>query len=201
MVTPDEHKELVQDFKELTLRQALEKPNIRLTAYKFKPGMLIKYTSAEYSRSIPHFRPPDGSVGKIVSLCRSGDGAFVQWGKSVDGASDGWWADFNCLLPADDPRRAPFQTQADLGCDVAEPKLKRGIYFKSKGRPRTIYRDYETSSEEGLSGNDTRWTVIIDKGLKEALKECQDAYEYASMKELVSDMVKEFLKSKGMLNK
>lgn len=67
------------------------------------------------------------------------------------------------------------------------------------GRPRTIYREYETSSEEGLPGNDTRWTVVVDKELKEALKDYQNTSEYPSMKALINDMVKEFLKSKGAM--
>lgn len=78
-----------------------------------------------------------------------------------------------------------------------EPEKPEKELRQKQGRPRTIYREYETSSEEGLPGNDTRWTVVVDKELKEALKDYQNTSEYPTMKALINDMVKEFLKSKG----
>ena len=78
-----------------------------------------------------------------------------------------------------------------------EPVKPEKELRQKQGRPRTIYREYETSSEEGLPGNDTRWTVVVDKELKEALKDYQNTSEYPTMKALINDMVKEFLKSKG----
>lgn len=89
-----------------------------------------------------------------------------------------------------------------LACINQEPEEKETLPKVPRnniGRPRTIYRDYETSSEEGLPNNDTRWTVVVDKELKKALKDYQNTSEYPSMKALINDMVKEFLKSKGAM--
>lgn len=96
-----------------------------------------------------------------------------------------------------DSRRMGTDPLAWISQEPKEKDTLPEVPRSAIGRPRTIYRDYETSSEEGLSGNDTRWTVVVDKDLKEALKDYQNKSEYHSMKSLINDMVREFLKSKG----
>ncbi len=98
-----------------------------------------------------------------------------------------------------DNRRMGSDPLAWINQEPEEKETLHEVPRNNIGRPRTIYRDYETSSEEGLPGNDTRWTVIVDKELKEALKDYQNTSEYPSMKALINDMVREFLKSKGAI--
>ena len=98
-----------------------------------------------------------------------------------------------------DNRRMGSNPLAWINREPEEKETLPEVPRNNIGRPRTIYRDYETSSEEGLPGNDTRWTVVVDKELKEALKDYQNTSEYPSMKALINDMVKEFLKSKGAM--
>ena len=98
-----------------------------------------------------------------------------------------------------DNRRMGSDPLAWINQEPEEKEALPEVPRNNIGRPRTIYRDYETSSEEGLPGNDTRWTVVVDKELKEALKDYQNTSEYPSMKALINDMVREFLKSKGAM--
>ena len=96
-----------------------------------------------------------------------------------------------------DNRRMGSDPLAWINQEPEEKETLPEVPRNNIGRPRTIYRDYETSSEEGLPGNDTRWTVVVDKELKEALKDYQNTSEYPSMKALINDMVKEFFEKQG----
>src|SRR5690554_2029219 len=60
------------------------------------------------------------------------------------------------------------------------------------GRPRTIYREYEKTSQEGLQDNFTRATFIVREDLLKKLKDY--AYtERETLKDVVNKMLAEFL--------
>lgn len=68
------------------------------------------------------------------------------------------------------------------------------------GRPRTIYREYEKSSQEGLQENFTRATFIVREDLLKKLKDY--AYtERATLKDTVNEMLEQFLDGKEIIER
>jgi len=68
------------------------------------------------------------------------------------------------------------------------------------GRPRTIYREYEKSSQEGLRDGYTRATFIVREDLLEKLKDY--AYtERETLKDVVNKMIAEFLEGKEIIER
>ena len=68
------------------------------------------------------------------------------------------------------------------------------------GRPRTIYREYEKSSQEGLQENFTRATFIVQEDLLKKLKDY--AYtERETLKEVVNKMIAQFLEGKDIIER
>jgi hypothetical protein len=68
------------------------------------------------------------------------------------------------------------------------------------GRPRTIYREYEKSSQEGLRDGYTRATFIVREDLLKKLKDY--AYtEREKLKDVVNKMLAEFLEGKEVIER
>lgn len=68
------------------------------------------------------------------------------------------------------------------------------------GRPRTIYREYEKTSQEGLRDGYTRATFIVREDLLEKLKDY--AYtERETLKDVVNKMIAEFLEGKEIIER
>ena len=68
------------------------------------------------------------------------------------------------------------------------------------GRPRTIYREYEKSSQEGLPENFTRATFIVREDLLKKLKDC--AYtERRSLKDMINEMIEIYLDGKEIIER
>lgn len=70
---------------------------------------------------------------------------------------------------------------------------------KKVGRPRTIKRDYEKSSQEGLQENWTRATFIVREDLLQKLKDWAQ-HEQKSIKDVVKEMMTEYLENKEIPN-
>ncbi len=71
---------------------------------------------------------------------------------------------------------------------------------KTAGRPRTIYRKYEKSSQEGLQDNYTRATFIVREDLLKKLKDY--AYtERETLKDVMNAMLEDFLKDKEVIER
>jgi len=76
------------------------------------------------------------------------------------------------------------------------PKVPRS----NMGRPRTIYREYEKTSQEGLQDNYTRATFIVREDLLKKLKDY--AYtERETLKDVVNRMLTEFLEGKEVIER
>lgn len=84
--------------------------------------------------------------------------------------------------------------------EQAEPvKPEKGLR-KKQGRPRTIYREYEKSSQEGLQDNFTRATFIVREDLLKKLKDY--AYtERKTLKDTVNEMIERFLDGKEIIER
>lgn len=68
------------------------------------------------------------------------------------------------------------------------------------GRPQTIKREYEKSSQEGLPENWTRATFIVREDLLSRLKDL--AYtERRSLKELINEMIAQYLDGKEIIER
>jgi hypothetical protein len=68
------------------------------------------------------------------------------------------------------------------------------------GRPRTIYREYEKTSQEGLRDGYTRATFIVREDLLKKLKDY--AYtERETLKDVVNKMLAEFLEGKEVIER
>jgi len=68
------------------------------------------------------------------------------------------------------------------------------------GRPRTIYREYEKSSQEGLREGFTRATFIVREDLLKKLKDY--AYtERETLKDVVNKMIAQFLDGKEIIER
>lgn len=68
------------------------------------------------------------------------------------------------------------------------------------GRPRTIYREYEKSSQEGLQDNYTRATFIVREDLLKKLKDY--AYtERKTLKDTVNEMIAQYLDGKEIIER
>jgi len=68
------------------------------------------------------------------------------------------------------------------------------------GRPKTIYREYEKSSQEGLREGYTRATFIVREDLLKKLKDY--AYtEREKIKDVVNKMLAEFLEGKEVIER
>jgi hypothetical protein len=68
------------------------------------------------------------------------------------------------------------------------------------GRPRTIYREYEKSSQEGLRDGFTRATFIVREDLLKKLKDY--AYtERETLKDVVNKMIAQFLDGKEIIER
>lgn len=84
--------------------------------------------------------------------------------------------------------------------EQAEPVKPEKELRKKQGRPRTIYREYEKTSQEGLPDNFTRATFIVQEDLLKKLKDY--AYtERETLKEVVNKMIKEFLDGKEIIER
>ncbi len=71
---------------------------------------------------------------------------------------------------------------------------------KGVGRPQTIRRDYDKSSQEGLPEEWTRATFILREDLLKKLKDY--AYtERKTIKDTVNEMVEEYLKDKEIIER
>ena len=71
---------------------------------------------------------------------------------------------------------------------------------KPMGRPRTIKRDYDKSSQEGLPEQWTRATFIVREDLLKNLKDY--AYtERKTIKEVVNEMIEDYLKDKDIIER
>ncbi len=68
------------------------------------------------------------------------------------------------------------------------------------GRPRTVYREYEKSSQEGLREGYTRATFIVREDLLKKLKDY--AYtERETLKDVVNKMIAQFLDGKEIIER
>jgi len=68
------------------------------------------------------------------------------------------------------------------------------------GRPRTIYREYEKSSQEGLREDFTRATFIVREDLLKKLKDL--AYtERRSIKEVINEAIEQFIDGKEIIER
>ena len=68
------------------------------------------------------------------------------------------------------------------------------------GRPRTVYREYEKSSQEGLREGYTRATFIVREDLLKKLKDY--AYtERETLKDVVNKMIAQFLEGKEIIER
>lgn len=77
---------------------------------------------------------------------------------------------------------------------------QRGIYRSPAGRPQTIKREYEKSSQEGLPLNWTRATFIVREDLLERLKDL--AYtERRSIKEVINDAIEQYIDGKEIIER
>lgn len=71
---------------------------------------------------------------------------------------------------------------------------------KKTGRPRTIYREYEKSSQENLPDKWTRATFIVHEDRLKKLKDF--AYtERKTLKEVVNEMIDDYLKDKDIIER
>jgi len=76
------------------------------------------------------------------------------------------------------------------------PEIKRA----KVGRPRTIYREYEKTSQEGLRDGYTRATFIVREDLLKKLKDY--AYtERETLKNVVNKMIAQFLDGKEIIER
>ncbi len=83
-----------------------------------------------------------------------------------------------------------------------EPKEDKPLEVPKSniGRPRTIYREYEKTSQEGLRDGYTRATFIVREDLLKKLKD----YTYTERKKLkdtVNEMIAEFLEGKEIIER
>lgn len=77
---------------------------------------------------------------------------------------------------------------------------QRGSYRSPAGRPQTIKREYEKSSQEGLPLNWTRATFIVREDLLERLKDL--AYtERRSIKEVINDAIEQYIDGKEIIER
>lgn len=77
---------------------------------------------------------------------------------------------------------------------------QRGSYRSPAGRPQTIKREYEKSSQEGLPVNWTRATFIVREDLLEKLKDL--AYtERRSIKEVINEAIEQFIDGKEIIER
>lgn len=84
--------------------------------------------------------------------------------------------------------------------EQAEPVKPEKELRQKQGRPRTIYREYEKSSQEGLQDNFTRATFIVREDLLKKLKDY--AYtERETLKDVVNKMLAEFLEGKEIIER
>lgn len=68
------------------------------------------------------------------------------------------------------------------------------------GRPRTIYREYDKTSQEGLREGYTRATFIVREDLLKKLKDY--AYtERETLKDVVNYMIAQFLEGKEIIER
>ena len=98
-----------------------------------------------------------------------------------------------------DPLQWIHQTKEDVKPQEEQP-LEQIITPSRLGRPQTIKREYEKSSQEGLPENWTRATFILREDLLKKLKD----YAYTdrrTLKEIVSEMVESYLKDKETIER
>ena len=86
-----------------------------------------------------------------------------------------------------------FEQQAQEENPLEVPK-------SNVGRPKTIYREYEKSSQEGLREGYTRATFIVREDLLKKLKDY--AYtERETLKDVVNKMIAQFLDGKEIIER
>jgi hypothetical protein len=84
--------------------------------------------------------------------------------------------------------------------EQAEPVKPEKELRQKQGRPRTIYREYEKTSQEGLPDNYTRATFIVREDLLKMLKDY--AYtERETLKDTVNKMIAQFLEGKEIIER
>lgn len=84
--------------------------------------------------------------------------------------------------------------------EQAEPVKPEKELRQKQGRPRTIYREYEKSSQEGLQDNFTRATFIVREDLLKKLKDY--AYtERETLKGVINSMIEQFLDGKEIIER
>lgn len=83
-----------------------------------------------------------------------------------------------------------------------EPKEDKPLEVpkNNMGRPRTIYREYEKTSQEGLQDDFTRATFIVREDLLKKLKDY--AYtERKTLKDTVNEMIAQYLDGKEIIER
>lgn len=99
-----------------------------------------------------------------------------------------------------DNRKMGTDPLAWINQEQAEPVKPEKELRQKQGRPRTIYREYEKSSQEGLQDNFTRATFIVREDLLKKLKDY--AYtERETLKDVVNRMLTEFLDGKEIIER
>lgn len=99
-----------------------------------------------------------------------------------------------------DNRKMGTDPLAWINQEQAEPVKPEKELRQKQGRPRTIYREYEKSSQEGLQDNFTRATFIVQEDLLKKLKDY--AYtERETLKDVVNRMLAEFLDGKEIIER
>lgn len=99
-----------------------------------------------------------------------------------------------------DNRKMGTDPLAWINQEPAEPVKPEKELRQKQGRPRTIYREYEKSSQEGLQDNFTRATFIVREDLLKKLKDY--AYtERETLKDVVNYMIQTFLDGKEIIER
>lgn len=84
--------------------------------------------------------------------------------------------------------------------EQAEPVKPEKELRQKQGRPRTIYREYEKTSQEGLQDDFTRATFIVREDLLKKLKDY--AYtERKTLKDTVNEMIAQYLDGKEIIER
>lgn len=78
--------------------------------------------------------------------------------------------------------------------------LDTSLRKNAAGRPQTLKRDYEKSSQEGLPENWTRATFIVREDLLEKMKDL--AYtDRRTLKEIINEMMEQYLEGKEIIER
>ena len=87
-----------------------------------------------------------------------------------------------------------------IGKFFEQPEGLPEVERTKAGRPRTIYREYEKTSQEGLQDDFTRATFIVREDLLKKLKDY--AYtERKTLKDTVNEMIAQYLDGKEIIER